>query len=58
MMYINLKTYYELNFALCQFHKWSLWDVENMMPCEREFYTIMLQNHLEQEAEEKAKKQK
>ena len=57
MIYMNLKTYYELNFAMCQFHKWSLETIENMIPYEREIYTILLHNHLEQE-EEKAKNKK
>jgi hypothetical protein len=56
MTYMNLKTFYELNFAMCQFHKWSLESLENMMPCEREFYTLLLQNHLEKEEQEKQKK--
>jgi hypothetical protein len=57
MMYIDLETYYRLNFALIQFHKWNPDFIENLVPYEREIYTSLLQNHLEQE-EEKAKKNK
>jgi hypothetical protein len=56
-MYIDLETYYRLNFALIQFHKWNPDFIENLVPYEREIYTSLLQNHLEQE-EEKAKKNK
>jgi len=57
MMYNNLETYYKLIFALCQFHKWSPEFIENMIPYERDVYTTLLQNHL-QEEEEKAKQNK
>lgn len=57
MIYMNLETYYKLNFAMCEFRKWSLETIENMIPYEREIYTSLLQNHLEQE-EEKAKNKK
>jgi len=57
MLYNNLETYYKLIFALCQFHKWSPEFIENMIPYEREVYSTLLQNHL-QEEEEKAKQNK
>jgi hypothetical protein len=56
MIYINLRAYYELNFALCQYQKWSLEFIENLMPWEREVYTSLLQNHLEQEEEKRKNK--
>jgi hypothetical protein len=31
-----------MNFALLQFHKYSLSDIENMLPFEREIYIAML----------------
>ena len=34
-----------------QNHKYSLEDLENMMPWEREVYTAMLKAHIEQENE-------
>lgn len=54
MSYINLETYYRLIFALVQFHKWDANFIENLLPYEREIYTSLLNNHL-QEEEEKAK---
>ena len=46
---MNLSSYFELNFALMQYHKYSLTEIENMIPWERDVYVAMLQNHLEEE---------
>lgn len=54
MNYLDLENYYKLNFSLMQFHKYSLSDIENLMPWEREIYVTMLNQHLEEE-EAKAK---
>ncbi len=32
-----------------QYHKYSLTEVENMMPWERDIYVALLQQHLEEE---------
>ena len=32
-----------------QYHKYSLTEIENMMPFERDIYVILLQQHLEEE---------
>ena len=34
---------------MMQYHKYSLSELENMIPFEREVYTAMLLQHLEQE---------
>ena len=44
-----METYYKLVFSLVQFHKYSIADVENLMPFEREVYITMLNNHLEKQ---------
>jgi hypothetical protein len=49
MSHINLRVYFELNFSLMQYHKYSLTEIENMMPWERDIYVAMLENHLEEE---------
>ena len=49
MVHMNLMNYYELNFSLMQYHKYSLTEIENMIPWERDVYVTMLQNHLESE---------
>ena len=45
----NLANYYRLNFALMQYHKYSLAEIENMLPFEREVYVAMLIQFLEEE---------
>jgi len=39
------------NFSLMQHHKYSLSDLENMMPWEREIYVDMLITHIKEENE-------
>jgi|TARA_B100001094_G_scaffold222835_1_gene216912 hypothetical protein len=46
---MSLASYFELNFALIQYHKYSLTEIESMIPWERDIYVAMLQNHLEEE---------
>lgn len=45
--------YYNTNFQLMQHHNYSLTELENMMPWEREIYIAMLLNWLEEEKERK-----
>ena len=54
MAHMSLESYFRLNFALMQYHKYSLTEIENMMPWERDVYVVLLQNHIKEE-EEKAK---
>ncbi len=49
MSHTNLEAYFKTNFALMQYHKYSLSDLENMMPWEREVYVTMLQQYIEEE---------
>ena len=46
---MSLASYFKLNFALMQYHKYSLTEIENMMPWERDIYVGLLQQHLEEE---------
>ena len=46
---MDLENYFRLNFALMQYHKYSLWEIENMIPWERDVYIGLLQQHLEEE---------
>ncbi len=46
---MSLESYFRLNFALMQYHKYSLTEIENMMPWERDIYVGLLQAHLEEE---------
>ena len=49
MAHEDLVSYYTLNFALMQHHKYSLTELENMMPWEREIYVSLLQQYVEEE---------
>jgi hypothetical protein len=49
MAHINLESYFKINFALMQFHKYSLTEIENMMPWERDIYLALLKQHIEEE---------
>lgn len=42
---------YTTNFALMQHHKYSLTELENMLPYEREIYVSLLLDYLEKENE-------
>ena len=39
------------NFAMVQHHKWSLTEIEDMMPYERDIYTSLLNAYIEEENE-------
>ena len=49
MAHTNLESYYKINFALIQHHKYSLTEIENMMPWERDIYVGLLRLHIEEE---------
>ena len=46
---MDLESYFKINFALMQYHKYSLTEIENMMPWARDVYVALLQAHLEEE---------
>lgn len=47
MYHDSLENYMENNFSLMQHHNWSLSDIENMIPWEKQTYIKMLQNLIE-----------
>jgi len=47
----NLKNYYKTNFSLMHHHKYSLTELENMIPWERDIYVTMLIQYIEDENE-------
>lgn len=49
MSHMDLEAYFRINFAMMQFHKYSLTELENMMPWERDIYVGLLQQHIEDE---------
>ncbi len=50
-MHDNLANMLESNFAMMQHHKYSLSDIESMLPWERRVYIEMLVNHVKEENE-------
>ena len=46
LSHMDLENYYKLNFALLQYHKYSLTEVENLIPWEREVYVELLKYSL------------
>jgi hypothetical protein len=49
MAHENLASYYQVNFALIQHHKYSLTELENMIPWERDIYVTLLQQFIEEQ---------
>jgi hypothetical protein len=47
----SIVNYYTTNFQMMQHHKYSLSELETMIPWEREIYIKMLMQHLEEEKE-------
>jgi hypothetical protein len=55
---MDLEAYFRLNFALIQYHKYSLTEIENMMPWERDIYVELLKQHLKEEKEKQEQQQR
>ena len=51
----SLVDHYRLAFSMMQHHKWSIADIEELLPYEMEIYVIMLRDHI-QEIEEQQRK--
>ena len=49
MAHEDLESYYKTNIALMQHHKYSLTELENMIPWERDIYLTLLQQYIEEE---------
>ena len=49
MAHEDLESYFKTNFALMQHHKYSLTELENMIPWESDIYLTLLQQYIEEE---------
>ena len=49
MAHTDLESYFRINFALMQHHKYSLTELENMIPWEKDIYLAFLQQYIEEE---------
>lgn len=51
--YDNLMNYFKTNFGLMQHHKYSLAEIENMIPWERTIYIGLLSNYIKEKEQER-----
>lgn len=51
----SLTNLFQTNFAMVQHHNYSLTELENMIPWEREIYVSLLLNWLKEQEKETAK---
>lgn len=51
--YDNLMNFFKTNFSLMQYHKYSLAEIENMMPWEKFIYIDMLKQYIKHEEDMK-----
>ena len=49
MAHTDLESYFKINFALMQHHKYRLTELENMIPWEKEVYVALLKQYIEEE---------
>lgn len=57
LSHISLGIYYKTLFSLAQHHKYSISELENILPFERDLYVEMLVDYMKEvEEREKAKK--
>lgn len=47
--YVTVESNYRINFLLLQHHKYSMSDIDNMIPFERDLYLDQLQKHIEEQ---------
>ena len=49
MAHTDLASYYQITFAMMQNHKYSLTELENMLPWEKDIYLTLLEQYIEEE---------
>lgn len=49
MSYSNITNYYKTIFSMVQHHKYSITELENLIPFERDLYVEMLVDYLEEQ---------
>lgn len=49
MGYSNLSEYYKLLFAMVQFHKYSMTEIYEMYPYERDIFALMLKDYIDEQ---------
>ena len=56
-MHDSLENMYKTNFALMQHHKYSLTELQNMMPWERDIYVNLLIAHINEVEQQRKQSQ-
>ena len=51
--YDNIVNHYKVNYALMQHHKYSLAELESMIPWERYVYIDLLQEHIRKQEQDR-----
>jgi hypothetical protein len=51
--YDNLMNHFKTNFGLMQHHKYSLAELENMIPWEKAIYVALLANYIKEKEQER-----
>ena len=54
----NLANHYQTNFAMIQHNKWSLTELDNMLPYERQIYVTLLQQWIKEENDRQKEQQR
>jgi len=49
MAHTDLASYYQITFALMQHHHWSLTELNEMIPWEKDIYLTLLEQYIEEE---------
>ena len=49
MTHTSLESYYKTTFQLMQHHKWSLTEINDMIPWEKEVYITLLSQYIEEQ---------
>jgi len=52
LCHTSLGNYYKTNFSLAQHHKYSIADIENLIPYERDLYVAMLIDFAEEQKQQ------
>jgi hypothetical protein len=55
---MSLEGHFENTFAMVQHHHWSLTEIENMIPWERDIYVDKLVQHIKEENEKMREQQR
>lgn len=55
--YDNIENHYKTNFALMHHHKYSLTELENMLPWEKFIYVDLLSNYIKKQEEDRRDKE-